>query len=94
MTVERLEQTANAKQAHRRAFLPLGRVLLLGGSVKNLLIVSRASIVEGAFFDYGAFLYPEGTIDSNSAHFDQDDIHTSRIRGLRPMTTMTSHRKS
>ncbi len=81
MTVERLEQAEEAEQAERRGFLPLGSVVLLRGSVKKLLIVSRASIVEGAFFDYGAFLYPEGMIDSKIAYFNQDDIHRVVFEG-------------
>lgn len=57
-----------------RTFLPLGSVVILRGSVKKLLIVSRGSIVEDAFFDYGAFMYPEGMIDANIAYFNHDDI--------------------
>lgn len=58
----------------QRRFLPLGSVVILRGSVKKLVIVSRGSIVEDAFFDYGAFMYPEGMIDSNIAYFNHDDI--------------------
>ena len=57
-----------------RRFLPLGSVVILRGSVKKLVIVSRGSIVEGAYFDYGAFLYPEGMIDTNVAYFNHGDI--------------------
>lgn len=58
----------------RRPFLPLGSVVILKGSVKKLLIVSRGSVVEDVFYDYGAFLYPEGMIDANVAYFNRDDI--------------------
>lgn len=58
----------------KQGFLPLGSVVILKGSVKKLLIVSRGSIVEGAFFGYGAFMYPEGMIDTNIAYFNHDDI--------------------
>lgn len=68
MTREPREQTES------REFLPLGSIVILKGSVKKLLIVSRGSIVEGAFFDYGAFLYPEGMIDTNIAYFNHEDI--------------------
>jgi len=68
MTRESREQTES------REFLPLGSIVILKGSVKKLLIVSRGSIVEGAFFDYGAFLYPEGMIDTNIAYFNHEDI--------------------
>jgi len=61
-------------QPETRSFLPLGTVVILKGSVKKLLVVSRGSIVEGRFFDYGAFLYPEGMIDTNIAYFNRDDI--------------------
>lgn len=62
------------EQDEARGFLPLGSVVILKGSVKKLLIVSRGSIVEGDFFDYGAFMYPEGMIDTNIAYFNHDDI--------------------
>jgi|GEM_PF-710804 len=64
------------QQAHdeKRPFLPLGSVVILKGSVKKLLIVSRGSVVENVFYDYGAFLYPEGMIDANVAYFDHRDV--------------------
>lgn len=61
-------------QPETRSFLPLGSVVILKGSVKKLLVVNRGSIVEGEFFDYGAFLDPEGMIDTNVAYFNRDDI--------------------
>lgn len=61
-------------QEEKRVFLPLGSIVILKGSVKKLLVVSRGSIVEGDFFDYGAFMYPEGMIDTNIAYFNHDDI--------------------
>ena len=61
-------------QPETRSFLPLGSVVILKGAVKKLLVVGRGSIVEGEFFDYGAFLYPEGMIDTNVAYFNRDDI--------------------
>lgn len=64
------------EKAEKREFLPLGSIVILNGSIKKLVVVSRGSIVEGAFFDYGAFLYPEGMIDTNIAYFNQGDIHT------------------
>ncbi|MFF2772925.1 DUF4176 domain-containing protein [Streptomyces bacillaris] len=62
------------EQGRKRVFLPLGSVVILKGSVKKLLVVSRGSIVEDDFFDYGAFMYPEGMIDTNIAYFNHDDI--------------------
>jgi hypothetical protein len=58
----------------KRPFLPLGSVVILKGSVKKLLIVSRGSVVEDVFYDYGALLYPEGMIDANVAYFTHGDI--------------------
>ena len=61
-------------ESEKRMFLPLGSVVILKGSVKKLVIVARGSIVEGDFFDYGAFMYPEGMIDANIAYFNGGDI--------------------
>lgn len=57
-----------------RSFLPLGSVVIVNGSVKKLLIVCRGAVVEDVFYDYGAFLYPEGMIDTNVGYFNHDDI--------------------
>lgn len=65
---------AEHAQHHERKFLPLGSIVILNGSVKKLMIVARGSIVGDDFFDYGAFMYPEGMIDSNTAYFQHDDI--------------------
>lgn len=75
MTQEQQEQQGQQEQGEkRRVFLPLGSIVILKGSVKKLVIVSRGSIVEDDFFDYGAFMYPEGMIDSNIAYFNHGDI--------------------
>ncbi|PPF62124.1 hypothetical protein C5C18_14910 [Rathayibacter tritici] len=66
-----------------RTFLPLGSVVILNGSVKKLVIVSRGSIFEDTLFDYGAILYPEGLIDTNIAYFNQDDIMKTVHEGYR-----------
>lgn len=66
-----------------RTFLPLGSVVILKGSVKKLVIVTRGSIFEDAFFDYGALLYPEGLIHTNIAYFNQDDIMKTVHEGYR-----------
>lgn len=62
------------QETEKKSFLPLGSVVILTGSVKKLFIVSRGSIVENKFYDYGALLYPEGMIDTNIAYFNHDDI--------------------
>ncbi|GAB2024482.1 DUF4176 domain-containing protein [Lactovum odontotermitis] len=55
-------------------FLPIGSIVILKGALKKLMIVNRASVLEGKYFDYGAILYPEGLIDDNLAYFNQEDI--------------------
>jgi len=57
-----------------QTFLALGSVVILKGALKKLMIVNRASIVEGRYFDYGAVLFPEGMIDANLAYFNHEDI--------------------
>ncbi|AZZ56377.1 DUF4176 domain-containing protein [Rathayibacter iranicus] len=66
-----------------RTFLPLGSVVILNGSVKKLLIVSRGSVVEDQFFDYGAFLFPEGMVDTNVVYFSGDNIAKIVSEGYR-----------
>src|SRR4051812_30413407 len=68
------EKQQQHEKGAKRDLLPLGSVVILKGSVKKLVIVSRGSIVESAFFEYGAFLYPEGMIDTNIAYFNHDDV--------------------
>ena len=70
-------------EAEKREFLPLGSVVVLKGSVKKLLIASRGSLVEGQFFEYGAFLFPEGMIDTNIAYFNGDDVMKVVFEGYR-----------
>jgi hypothetical protein len=69
-----MTQEQQPQQGEKREFLPLGSIVILKGSVKKLMIVARASIVEDDFFDYGAFMYPEGLIDTNVAYFKREDI--------------------
>ncbi|MCL2113908.1 MAG: DUF4176 domain-containing protein [Streptococcaceae bacterium] len=57
-----------------RTFLPLGSIVILKGALKKLMIVNRANVVDGKYFDYGAILYPEGMIDANLAYFNHEDI--------------------
>lgn len=55
-------------------FLPLGTIVILKGTLKKLMIVNRANIVDDTYFDYGAVLYPEGMVDNDLAYFNQDDL--------------------
>lgn len=63
------------------AFLPLGSVVILKGTVKTILIIQRGINVlvnegddEPQYFDYGAALYPEGQLENQSVYFNHDDI--------------------
>jgi hypothetical protein len=58
----------------QKGFLPLGSIVILKGALKKLMIVSRASVLNNKYFDYGAILYPEGMIDENVAYFNGEDI--------------------
>lgn len=57
-----------------KSFLPLGSIVILRGALKKLMIISRASVLNDKYFDYGAILYPEGMIDENVAYFNSKDI--------------------
>lgn len=56
------------------SLLPLGSIVILKGTLKKLMVVNRANVVDNQYFDYGAVLYPEGLIDSDLAYFNQADI--------------------
>lgn len=58
----------------KKPFLPLGTIVILKGTLKKLMIVNRANIVDDTYFDYGAVLYPEGMVDNDLAYFNQDDL--------------------
>ncbi|GAB2025985.1 DUF4176 domain-containing protein [Lactovum odontotermitis] len=56
-------------------FLPIGSLVILKeGAIKKLMIVQRANVAEGRYFDYGAVLYPEGMVDDNLVYFNKEDI--------------------
>ncbi|MDR0898796.1 MAG: DUF4176 domain-containing protein [Lactobacillaceae bacterium] len=54
--------------------LPLGSIVQLVGNMKKLVIISRASVIEDEYFEYGAVMYPEGMLDDNIAYFNSSDI--------------------
>lgn len=60
------------------AYLPLGSVVIVNGSVKKYVITARGLQVriEGKelFFDYGACLYPEGMIGDQLMYFQHSNI--------------------
>lgn len=58
--------------------LTLGSVVILKGSTKKIMIISRAIAlgVRGNpyYFDYGACFYPEGLINDQLLYFNHEDI--------------------
>lgn len=60
--------------SEQKTYLPLGSIVIIEGTLKKLMIVSRATILNDEYFDYQAVLYPEGMIDENLAFFKQEDI--------------------
>ena len=59
---------------YTKQYLALGSIVILKGAIKKLMIISRANLLDGNFFAYGAILYPEGMIDEHFAYFNDDDI--------------------
>lgn len=68
-----------------KEFLPLGSIVLLNGSVKKMMILSRGAFtnVKGTqrFFDYGACTYPEGVTTDAIIYFNGKDIQQIVSRG-------------
>ncbi|MBC1925540.1 DUF4176 domain-containing protein [Listeria innocua] len=60
--------------SEQKTYLPLGSIVITEGSLKKLMIVSRATILGNEYYDYQAVLYPEGMIDENVACFNREDI--------------------
>ncbi|GAB2023900.1 DUF4176 domain-containing protein [Pseudolactococcus yaeyamensis] len=60
--------------SEQKTYLPLGSIVILKGALKKLMIISRGSILESKYYDYGAILYPEGMFDENIAYFNREDI--------------------
>ena len=71
----------------RIEFYPLGSVVRLKKSVRDVMIVSRAMILpineEQKFFDYGACSYPEGVMDGQLFYFNHEDIDKLQFEGYR-----------
>ena len=77
-------------------FLPIGSVVLLKNGKKEVMITSyciipkgdlydkhgKVELDEGEMLDYGACIYPEGIIDSNSViGFNHENIEKVLFRG-------------
>lgn len=60
-------------------FLPLGSIVIVRGSAKKIMIVSRGVALaqqEGMrYYDYGACLYPEGLMGDTVLYFNHEGIH-------------------
>lgn len=67
-------------------FLPLGSVVILNGTVKKVIIGQRAvrlgKSAGGQYYDYGAYLYPEGIVASELVYFNADDINRVVFKGF------------
>ena len=66
-------------------FLALGSVVIVKGSTKKLMVISRAIAIpqnEGTrYYDYGACLYPEGLLGDQLAYFNHDAIQKVVFEG-------------
>ncbi|MCP8857190.1 DUF4176 domain-containing protein [Latilactobacillus fuchuensis] len=71
------------------AFLSLGSIIILRGTVKKLSIAQRGvqlpSKDGGAprYFDYGAILYPEGLVEDQLVYFNHEQILKVIFEGYR-----------
>lgn len=55
-------------------FLPLGSIIVLKQTTQKLIIIARGMLVEENYYDYGAFLYPQGLIEDSLVYFNEDQI--------------------
>lgn len=66
-------------------FLPLGSVVVIKGSIKKFMIVSRALNVNVGdtvkFFDYGGCFFPEGLMGDKLMYFQHEDIMKLVFKG-------------
>lgn len=59
-------------------FLPLGSIVIVRGSTKKLMVISRALALSQdvgmRYYDYGACLYPEGLMGDTVVYFNHEGI--------------------
>ena len=59
-------------------FLPLGSIVIVRGSTKKLMIISRGLALSQdiglRYYDYGACLYPEGLMGDTVIYFNHEGI--------------------
>lgn len=66
-------------------YLPLGSIVVVQGGIKKYMIISRGLQVkingEEKFFDYGACMYPEGSIGDQVMYFQHSNINKVIFEG-------------
>ncbi len=65
-----------------RKFLPLGSIIILKQTTQKLIIIARGMLVEESYYDYGAFLYPQGLIEDSLVYFNEDQISKVMFHGF------------
>ena len=72
--------------SEKMKWLPVGSVVRLKEGVKRLLIASRLPLFDNegeiVYYDYGAYLYPEGQISEHMFYFNHDDIEEVIFEGF------------
>lgn len=63
-------------------FLPLGSIIILKQTTQKLIIIARGMLVEESYYDYGAFLYPQGLIEDSLVYFNEDQISKVMFQGF------------
>jgi len=63
-------------------FLPLGSIVVLARTTQKLIIIARGMLVKDEYYDYGAFLYPQGLIEDSLVYFNQDQIAKIEFQGF------------
>ncbi len=63
-------------------FLPLGSIIVLKQTTQKLIIIARGMLVEENYYDYGAFLYPQGLIEDSLVYFNEDQISKVMFHGF------------
>ena len=71
----------------RIEYLPIGSIVHIEGTVKKLMIISRAINVSNGgrvlFFDYAGVAYPEGLISDKLAYFNMDKVTSVVFEGYK-----------
>ena len=76
------------KEMEKKAYLPIGSVVLLKDAKKRLMIYGRKKYVksEGKEYDYLGCLYPQGVLDNKEVVlFNQEDIQMIYFIGFQDL---------